>query len=184
MKIEKNYKEFDFQTILVKKEKVDDVKNKYNDFGWEVNEIKQHHQFENILEIEFVRNHFIKNKDELQLLQVYLDHDINLLGKLEKNKHSKTTIWGIVLGLIGGVFCTASVMSFIKLEMYLSIIFGVLFALFAISIFVVMTIVLLRLAKKEKVVYNTKVQICQNNIEQYCQKAKLLVGENDEKEND
>ena len=99
MKI-KNYKYYDNLTLYVKKNKLKEIIQHYEIFGWELVEQKENGRYEDIVDLTFTRPHKIKHKDELQLQQVYMEEKLNELGKCERYKHSKTTSFGLCFGLI------------------------------------------------------------------------------------
>ena len=176
---ERNYKEFDYQTILIKKQKVEQVVDNYKNFGWEVIRTTQDPQYENILEVEFKRNHFIKSKDRLQFLQVNMEVDTNKRGRLERTKHSKTLIGALSGGVLGAGLVALSVLSFMNMPFVLAVVFGTLFALFACCVCVACPILLTRNFKKEKIDFAVKCEELDKNILSCCIQAKKLLGAKD-----
>ena len=59
-KIERNHKEFDYQTIVIKKENVEEIVKDYECFGWSVLNSSQHPYYENLLEVESVLKNCIE----------------------------------------------------------------------------------------------------------------------------
>lgn len=178
---DKSFIKYDYLTILVKKEKYDEVISNYQSFGWKLTDTKQHSQYENILEVTFRRNHHIPNKDDLQFLQVNMEYDVNRLGKLEKNKHSISTMIGIILGLLGAGFATGSVLLFTMLSSTIAIIFASICTIMALALFTLTPILLVKALKKEELNYNKKALQCNNSIVDVCQKARELLEVENEK---
>ena len=177
---EKDYKNFDYQTVLVKKNKFDEVVNNYKSFGWNVTNVKQHSRYENILEVQFARPHYIKNKDELQFLQVNMECDINKKGRLEKHKHSKSTTLGIVLGIGGILLIIGAVACWLNLSLILGIVLASILAIVGLMCFVVEWVVLKKIIRSENnrfEIENTKLI---NLINECCKQARILIGAKDE----
>ncbi len=179
METKKNYREFDYQTIVAKKDKVDEVIKRYDCLGWKAIEFSEHDQYANLIEIEFSRKHFIKNKDDLQLLQIYIENDLNQIGKAEKYKHSKTT----ALGLLLGVFLVCLLTSGISLLCLMNtltvwIVSSVLLFLALVS-GVFELIYLPKVYRKEKVAFSEKIEKFNAELDVACAKAKDLTGEKD-----
>ena len=97
----KNHNDFDYITLFVKKDMAEEIKQSYLHFEWSVFEEKENNRYEDILDITFSRPHKIKNKDDLQILQMYTEDGFNRLGKLEKNKHTKTLTTALTTEVIG-----------------------------------------------------------------------------------
>lgn len=180
MKKQKNYNENDYQTIVAKKEKVDELINNYECFGWVALDTIQHLRYANLLEIEFERPHFINNKDELQFLQVNMECDINKKGRLERNKHSKSTAFGIILGLLGCGSIAGLILSILYFSFVTSIVCSCLFSILALGSFITLTIYLVKNIKKENIDYIEKNNQYEQSIHDYCEKARQLIGASDE----
>ena len=69
--------EYDELRLYVKKTKKDEIVNHYKVFGWNLVSINENKRYEDIVDLEFKRPHKIKEKDELQLLQVYMEENVN-----------------------------------------------------------------------------------------------------------
>jgi len=175
-----NYKEFDYQTIVVKKEKSQDIVNKYEHFGWVKFEEKQHSQYENLLEVEFYRPHKIKHKDALQFLQVNMEANIINQGRLEKRKHSKSLITGITLGVVGIICAFDSILAFLHMKPLSAIILGSLFAFVSLLSLILIPITLKRLIKKEKKYYDQKQKEYTTSISEIINKAKEFMEDKNE----
>lgn len=95
------YNDFDTLTLYVKKSKSKDIISNYQKFGWVLVSQTENSRYEDIEDIMLERPHFVENKDELQLLQVYMEEKLNAIGKLERNKYPKTTSFGLIFGVFG-----------------------------------------------------------------------------------
>ena len=97
---ERNYEEFDYLRIQVKDEFFDKVINSYSVFGWEVYEINESKSFFETKDVTLARKHYLKEKDKLQLYQVYMENAYSNLNKVQKNKYATSTVVGLTVGLI------------------------------------------------------------------------------------
>ncbi len=177
MSHQKNINLFDYLTIEVQKVKLDRIVNSYECFGWKVLSQKQHDQYENIIEVEFYRNHFIANKDELQFLQVNMEADINSRGRLESRKHLTSIILGITLGLLVA-FCGVSLaLCLIYLQPTQAIIGACVFGALTIGLIISMSVFLVKIFKKENAYYAVEHTKLEQSILNYCNKAKTLLGD-------
>ncbi len=71
----------DFISIKGKKQAAEHIIGCYGKFGWKLVEQKDDKIYGDVTHMTFMRPHFIKNKDELQLLQVRLEIAYNNMGK-------------------------------------------------------------------------------------------------------
>ncbi|MBQ2864665.1 MAG: hypothetical protein IJE91_04290 [Clostridia bacterium] len=170
-----NFLGTDSFAILLKKEKYDEVTQYYKDFGWKIVSSLPHAQYANILIVEFSRNHFVNNKDELQFLQVNMEHDVNSLGKLEKTKHSRSIIVGITLGLLMASFLTMSFCFLLLRPTVTEIILGCACAFTSLVLIVFTLFWLKQNIKKEKTHFLQKQTELQGSIKNYCSQAKSLL---------
>lgn len=171
-----DYKNYDTLTLYVKKEKQQEIAQYYFSFGWELAVQGENKRYEDINDFTFVRLHKIKNKDELQLLQVYMEEDINQLAKLDKQKYAKSTALGLCLGIFGFLSMSLGLLFFLNF-LPQSLLGGLIFSVLGIGLIVLMIVLLPRLIKKEKEIYSQKYKILDKNLHNTIEKAKLLVGE-------
>ncbi len=105
-----DYNKYDSLSLALKSELVDKMLSYYEKLGWRVFEKYEDKKYMNIVHVTLVREHVIKNKDKLQLLQVKLESLINRMAKDRKRKHSKTLILSLssslflVISLALGIF--------------------------------------------------------------------------------
>lgn len=172
----KNYNDFDTLKLYVKKNKVDDLKKSYSCFGYELTSESPNNKYEDIVDLEFERPHKISNKDELQLLQVYMEENVNKLAKTEKNKHSKSTIFGLIFGPLCLAFVLFGAYLVLKVQTPLGLIFGVVSIILGIAVGIVTTIVSIEISKKEKITFEEIKNQLNSNTSEICAKAKKLLG--------
>ncbi|MBD5585547.1 MAG: hypothetical protein HDQ88_10730 [Clostridia bacterium] len=94
------FKDFDELTVTVKSDRAEEITAYYSSLGWKKAEEAESKRFFNEINLTFHRPHGIENKDDLQLLQVYLDNGLNGLAKLNASPYPLTLSLGITFGLI------------------------------------------------------------------------------------
>ena len=169
--------EFDNLTLYAKKHKVNEIINYYKSFGWKLIKQTANAHYEDIIDLDFERKHKIKDKDELQLLQVYLENNINKLGKIEQNKKSKIVTLSCLF-YTGSIFIfLLGILSLINL-ININFFIGLSISLVGIILFCFNIILLpkLKIAQHQK--SNEVVQHLKNEIQDICQQAQRLLGEN------
>lgn len=173
---DKKYNEVDTLKLYVKTNKADDLKKSYSYFGYTLTNESPNSKYEDIVDLEFERPHKIPNKDELQLLQVYMEENVNKLAKTEKNKHSKSTSFGLCFGICCLAFILLGAYLVLKVSTLLGLIFGVVSIILGIAVGIVTTIVTIEILKKEKVSFEETQKQLTSNTSEICAKAKKLVG--------
>lgn len=176
-----DYINYDSLKLYVKKNKSKEIIEHYKLFGWEVLEEFENKKYEDILDLTFCRPHKIKNKDELQLLQVYMEERLNEQAKIEKHKHSKTTSIGLCLGVIGVGLITLGLLACLKVIMFVSLIGGILLAVSGLVFVAVSLIILPKIYKKEKIIYEEKNDQLSTELENIFDRVKTLAGDTYEK---
>ncbi len=123
----KDYHNNDSLKLFVKKEKAQDIIDKYQLLKWQLVTQKENNRYEDIVDLEFTRPHKVANKDKLQLLQVYMEEELNSFAKLESKKHSKSTIAGLIVGLFGLALMTLGVLINFGYSTVTSFVFSLIF---------------------------------------------------------
>ncbi len=100
--------EYDNLYVAVRSDKTEDIIYYYRTFGWE--KVNEGRRKINLVDMSFRRPHRIENKDELQLLQVYLETALNTVGRLERMPRPHTLAFILVsaffsLGLVAAGLC-------------------------------------------------------------------------------
>lgn len=90
-----DYNKFDSLSLALKAELFDKMLSYYEKFGWRVFEKYEDRRYMNIVHVTLIREHRIKNKDKLQLLQVKLESLINRMAKNRERKHRKTLFFSL-----------------------------------------------------------------------------------------
>ena len=89
---EKDFQNFDYLDIIVKKKSEQEISNAYSAFLWNKIYKKEDRRYNDVVHLSFRRPHKINNKDSLQLLEVYYESALNNRADLEIKKHSKSKI--------------------------------------------------------------------------------------------
>ena len=140
---------YDKLVLYVKKSKLNSIIKSYARLGWELALKKDNGKYENIIDITFVRPHKLKNKDELQLLQVGMETNLNQQAKLEQNKHTKSLCFGLSFSVVALAHLCVGILNLINQTQTLLI---VLYSIhIAIGVFLLIPLCFLpKIIKKEK----------------------------------
>lgn len=172
-----NYKEFDTLTIYAKKNKLNSIIKHYQIFGWEIVSQNNNYKYEDIVDITFSRPHKIKNKDELQLYQVYMEDKINEIAKIERNKHSKSLTMGVIIGVVSVTIMILGILGILNISNNTGLVLElILISIGVIAIFI-LTILLPRLVKKEETSFKQKRKELEDQVTKIYQKVTLLNGD-------
>ncbi len=163
-------------TLYVKKIKAQSVIEHYQTFGWQLVNEEENSRYEDIVDLSFERAHNISNKDELQLLQIYMENDLNSLAKLENNKHPKTTAFGLFFGVIGLALVVFAALHGFKILNDLSLWICITMASIGCVMLLLTAIFIPKLYKKETLIFEEKSKQYQNNLKNICEIAKKYLG--------
>ena len=175
-----NYNDYDKLTIYVKKDKVDAILQKYEVFSWEVEDKKENSRYDDILDVTFCRPHKIPYKDELQLMQVYMEEEINTLAKKERHKHNKSTAVGLGCGLPGLAILVFGILNFFKLFPPMGLIVGILCTVIGLGATIFTSFVLPKMVKTENADFLGSCKTHNANIDKICNQVKTLLGGDDD----
>ena len=178
---EKNYRDYDYQAVVVKKDAENEVVSNYENFGWNVVKKSQHPRYENLIEVEMKRRHFIQNKDDLQFLQVNMENDIVVRGRLKKTKHSKSVITAITLSIIGGLMIVCCLLMIFNVLPNLNIALSIAFGVAGFIVLLAVPFLSYKIVKKENKIFNEREEELSKSIKNYVNEAIKLLGEQDEK---
>ena len=145
--------DYDYLSLHVKREKLSEVKARYQVFSWEILSSSEHDFFGSIIELEMRRPHKIKDKDKLQFLQVQMEFLLNEQEKVQKYKHKKSSIFGLTWGLMCALIFALSLVTILKSASLVWTIVGSLFAIIGFALGVVVSLVVRKIIKCEKLYY-------------------------------
>lgn len=171
-----NYNEFDTFKIYVKESKRDEVVKNYEAFGYFITKEEPNKHYDDILNLEFERPHKIENKDELQLLQIYMEENVNKIAKLEKQKHSKSTTLGLSTGLLCLAFIVLGAYLVLKTQTAINMIFGIISIVVGITIGILTIIFTTEITKKENKQFDENINLINQDTQKIISQAKKLAG--------
>jgi len=96
--VETDYKNYDRLFVTVKLNKLEEPEKCYDALGWEC--VGKKNVRGGRVQINYRRPHRVENKDELQLLQVYLEAALNEEGKLDTRSMPLTAAVGVITGFL------------------------------------------------------------------------------------
>lgn len=166
----------DFITVTGKKQASEHIIKRYGDFGWKLTETKEDKLYGDILHMSFTRPHAIKNKDELQLLQVRLEIAYNNTGKLARKSSHRTLLLATLTVLIVTAFIVGGVFMILNGGL-LPIIFGSVACALGAVMALAGGISASRILKKDKAKYARLIDREAEKIDELCNRAKALRGE-------
>lgn len=171
-----NYKDYDTLKLYARKDRSESIIEHYKLFGWELVDKVDNARYEDTIDLTFTRPHKIENKDELQLLQVYMEERLNELAKLEKNKYSKSLIFGLCNGVIGVAFLVLSAIAFLGLILPVRNIVGFISLAIGLMLLTIMCILLPRFIKKDRNYYEARTAELEIEIMDICDNVTSLIG--------
>lgn len=175
--MQKDIFEYDELNLYAKKDKSAEIIENYKNFNWTLENEVENDKYEDLSDLTFSRPHKIKNKDELQLLQVYMEENLNLIGKLEKYKHARSQAFGLCLGGLIIALLSLAVWYFVSFSniTYYFVSACVMCSISLICI-ILMIIFLPKIIKKENKRYIEIHKKLEDEVSEICSKAKNLVG--------
>lgn len=172
----KNNREFDTLTIYGKKEKAKEIVEYYKSFCWTLTKESPNKLYEDLVDLTFERPHKIENKDELQLLQVYMEENLNETARLERNKHSKTIALSLSFGVLSLMSLVLGILFCCNIFPNISISIGIVLVVVGVIVSTLLSIFLQKLFKKEKVIFEQKHNEITLQLEKIFEKTNFLVG--------
>lgn len=175
-----DYHNFDRLSVTLKLDKEPEMVERFGCFGWRQVERFDDRQYDDLVHIAFERPHKIDNKDELQLLQVNMESCVNKSAKLKKNKLAKTTIIGLIAGMIGCGMIAGGIVIAVLLHSILTIALGSVLAAAGLAEILICLPFLLKTAKKEQENFTIQYAQTVEETDKICNAAKALTGGSNE----
>lgn len=155
----------------------------YAALGWKQAERREDEQFENVEHFEFFRPHGIAHKDRLQLLQVYLETEVNKIARITVNKHARSLAAGLFSWIAGIALVTlgvlVSVLFYQKMHAA-AVVLGIVAGVFGFAVLVASAVFVVKAFKKENEFYENSVRDGLNAMEDVYREARLLTEPEDE----
>ena len=182
----KDFVVYDYLSIDVNVEQEQLYVDCYQNFGWEFVSSSGNNQNQdyyvnnpninqiNLVHIKFKRDRKIKNKAELLILQKKMESTLKKIDKLIKEPEMISTMYSIIIGIVGLAFFSFGVLSYIASNpiYVLAVLNGIIgIAGFAVAFFINGKV------KKQKQEQNELlIEKEYNLIFEYCEKAIKLIG--------
>lgn len=171
----------DWIKLSTKKNKQQEVEKYYAGFGWNKVEEQSDKIYEDIVHLTFNRNHKIKNKDELQLLQVKLNNSLNKIAKYEKYKNIKSKCLSLTINIICAILIIWGIIIPLKNLSVINIIISSILVILGLFGFIINGIIIEKLRKKELYNFNKILKLENSKIQNIYSQAKKLSGVNNGK---
>lgn len=176
----RNYREYDYISLILRRDVADTVISAYGAFLWKEVSRARDKQDGSALHVTLKRKHFIKNKDRLQLLQVYFESLLNDRSLSEDKKYFKSQILTYTsVAVCAGAVAIGGVTAY-YIRTAIAVIGGCLFASTGIAAMAAVIPLILRMRKKERAAYDEKFKKTGEGIEEILAEAKALTEGEDE----
>lgn len=172
----RDYKNYDYLNVSVKKSRVQALVDMYTAFLWEEIEREEHDWYDDILNITFRRAHAVPGKDELQFLQVCAESEFNRIDKLLHTKHFASAAFGIPFGLAGCLLLICGIVVACLFRTTLFIVSGCLLAVSGAAIVTLTAIAARVLFKGEKARCEEQCERHKKIISDICLRVNTLTG--------
>ena len=164
--------DWDRFTVHIKKEVVEELKNSYAAFGWNLVQEQEHPQYSDTKVLYFTRPHFLMHKDALQFLQASFEIAFNQTGKLEDKKKERSTIVGITGGL-SAAFLIGIGIWLISLKEW-AVVIGFVLVLIGLIGAIVIGFCILKMYRLDCKTYTKQIEDEKKEMERICQEARRL----------
>ncbi len=167
----RDYKNFDYLDVIVKKQNEQEIVDGYLSFLWQKFDAKEDKRYNDIVHLSFKRDIVVPNKDRLQLLQVYYETALNKRAEIEFNKHSKSivAICNLAFFSLAGLFLVGVFIYFLK--SLISVAIGGVVALFILAMDIFLASKIKKNFLSENISYQTKISQVENDINQILSNA-------------
>lgn len=171
-----DYTAYDRLRVAVKKDKREEVVSRYRMFAWEQTDSREDGQYDDIEHLAFRRRHALPHKDRLQLLQVHMESALNALGKLERNRHARSLIFGLVSGLLGVVLIAAGIALILWRQTVTVVVSGAAAMTAGAVLLTVFGTGIKKVRAKEEAIYRASAERQTRALQAYCREAQALTG--------
>lgn len=166
--------EYDNLYVTVRGDKAAELTGYYRAFGWEKVSSRAHTVHVKRIDMSFRRPHRIEDKDELQLWQVYLETDLNLVGRLEKIPRPRTLAAGITLFLLSLCMIAAGICLVYLFKGFLYTFLGWTLTALGAALAVAGIVITVRLGIKEGAEARCRLAAAKEEIVFLCERAERL----------
>lgn len=172
-----DYHNYDKLTLYVKDDREKNLIRIYKGLGYTLISSTPNKKYNNIVDLTFIRPHKIENKDKLQYLQVDLEIELNNIGKLEKNKHSKSMALGLTIGVFSLFIIFVGIYLLLGASILISKIGFLIMIIIGLLSLASELIFLPKLIKKENRDFEVKNKEANHRLEKIFDKIKTIKGD-------
>ncbi len=115
-KNELDYNRYDTLSLSLKTDALEKMLSFYSSFGWKEYERKEDSRYFDIVHIKLFREHNIKNKDKLQLLQIRMEAAVNKFAIARRDRHSHSVIFTLASLILAVLVATLAVVLSLKIK--------------------------------------------------------------------
>ena len=177
--IKKDYWNFDYIDLTVKRKNAQEVKDFYGVFLWQEISRKEDRQYHDILHLSFKRPHKIDNKDRLQLLQVRYESELNKRAILDGKKYSKSQAISFLVAALGATAVIGALSLFYYGQSLSAYVGGGLLTVATIALTIIAILFVKKLRRKERAVCAYKTEKINQTIRSILTEARTLTGVED-----
>ncbi len=173
------FSQFDNFYVTVKSDRVKEVCKMYASLGWKLIENSPHSRYFNERNLTFSRPHVVEHRDELHLLQVYLDGAIDKIGKLQSNPCPVTTALMVSVGLacLFLIVCGALLSVFWQSTYFIT---GIVYSSLGGALLILHGVLFIKIYAREKTKSQLKILELSDRLNSICEMGARLTGGADE----
>lgn len=163
----------DSLSIIVKKDKVENITEYYKVFGYELDIKKADKKYSNLVHLSFYRPHKIANKDRLQLYQARMECAVNNVARAEKSVHYVSTFVMFLIGFLAILSTTFGVQYTVN-SVFQNLTIAIVFYSLAFVLLCFDAFCTVIIHKKETKGFEAYVKRCNKIIRVNCERARGL----------
>lgn len=169
---------YDFLNVTVRRDKARELVRYYRTFGWEKTSASVRGSYESMLDMSFRRPHKIENKDELQLLQVYLETALNTVGRLERIPRPRTLAFNLIFSLFNAALIIAGLCIALISSSFSCIVAGWILTALGCVLIVPVVYCTVKLYHIEGMAVRARLKAADHEIEEICAEAQRITSGN------
>ena len=175
----RKYVSYEYKEIIADYEKASFLLDGYENFGWERDENQtagvkfEHSPYQKKVALHLKRDRKIMNKMELTRLQRNFEACVKEIETLEKSKHSKATMYALIIGIIGTAFMAGSVFAVVMQPP--QILLCIILAIPAFIFWIIPYFMYRKMAAKEEERITSLIEEKYDEIDMICEKGNKLL---------
>lgn len=168
---------YDYLSVTLKKATEKELLRCYSVLGWEMISVEEDKIYVDITHYEMRRPCKIEHKDKLLLLQVRVESEVNKLSKYAHDKHKRSLIFGIALGLLSLGLIAAAIVLMLYFKTTLFYVVGGVLIAFGVAAGIADIFISCRLIEWEDGVFASKTRKCIARLEEVFSRIAEIRGE-------